>query len=240
MRRAFVLTIVLFVVAGLSLAQYGKPAGGSADKPDYSMTATYIEACSCDMFCPCYFNPRPTKHGDRHFCEASLILKVDKGYYKNVDLTGAKVWIATDLGHDFTTGKGDWLALTFDPSVTEAQRAGLVDIFGKLYPLQFKVLGSDTAPIEWNIDTKKGIAIARLPEGKGEVVLDRWKGTDPSKESVLHNVTYFGADSNTGFRMWKNKRHAYNNHGKKFEYSGTNGFLITITVTGKAKTATAD
>ena len=240
MRRAFVLAVVLLIVTGMSLAQYGKPAGTAAGKPDYSMTATYIEACSCDMFCPCYFNTRPTKHGDKHFCEASLVLKVDKGYYKSVDLTGVKVWIATDLGHDFTTGKGDWLALTFDPSVTEAQRAAMTDIFGKLYPLQFQVLGADTAPIEWNINTKTGVATARLPGGKGEVILERWKGTDPSKESVLHNVNYFGADSNTGFRMWKNKRHAYNNHGKKFEYSGTNGFLITLTVSGQAKPASAD
>ena len=240
MRRPFVLVVVLFIVAGMTLAQYGKPTGKSAGKSDYSMTATYIEACSCDMFCPCYFNPHPTKHGDRHFCEASLVLKVDKGYYKNLDLTGMKVWIATDLGHDFSTGKGDWMALTFDPSVTGAQRAAMTDIIGKLYPLQFNMLGADSAPIEWNINTNTGVATARLPGGKGEVILERWKGTDPSKESVLQNVNYFGADSNTGFRMWKNKRHAYNNHGKKFEYSGTNGFLITLTVSGQAKAATSD
>src|SRR5207245_10726948 len=31
-------------------------------KPDFDMTASYIEACSCDMFCPCYFNTHSTNH----------------------------------------------------------------------------------------------------------------------------------------------------------------------------------
>ena len=241
MRRAFVLAVVLLIVAGMSLAQYGKPAGTAAGKPDFSMTATYIEACSCDMFCPCYFNPHSThKRGDHYFCEANLVMKVDKGHYKDVKLDGVKVWIATDLGHEWSMGKLDWLALTFDSSVTQAQRDAMLDILPKLYAPNFKLLGVDAAPIEWNIDATKGVATARLPDGKGEVILDRWQGPDSTKESVLHNVKYFGAQSNTGFRMWKNRRHAYNHHGKKFEYSGTNGFLITIAVSGQAKPASAD
>ena len=240
MRRAFVLAVVLLIVAGMSLAQYGKPAGTATGKPDFSMTATYIEACSCDMFCPCYFNDHPTRHGEKHFCEANLVLKVDKGYYKTTTLDGVKVWIATDLGAEWGKGKGDWIAFAFDPAVTEPQRKAMLDILPQLYPIQFKVLGVDTVGINWNIDEKAGRAHASLANGKGEVILDRWKGPAPGKETVLSNVKYWAAQSNTGFRMWKNKRHTYEGHGKKFEYSGTNGFLITVNFSGQAKPASAD
>lgn len=240
MKRVLLLVLAVAVTIGLAAAQYGTPAASQTAKPDFQITASYIEACSCTMFCPCYFNTQPTQHGDKHLCEANLVMKVDKGYYKDVKLDGVKVWIATDLGHDFGMGKGDWLALTFDSSVSEAQRKAMMDILPQLYPLEFKILGADTAAIEWNIDTAKGVAMARLADGKGEVILNRWAGNDPKKESVLSNVKYWAAQSNDGFRMWKNQKHTYNNHGKKFEYAGTNGFLVTIHFSGQAKAATAD
>jgi len=34
---------------------------GENFQPDFDMTASYIEACSCDMFCPCYFNTHSTE-----------------------------------------------------------------------------------------------------------------------------------------------------------------------------------
>jgi hypothetical protein len=84
MRRLFLLILCGCVVAGVALAQYGKPAGQPTAKPgakpDFELTATYIEACSCDMFCPCYFSqgkeshPHPTMHGIVLFCKANLVL----------------------------------------------------------------------------------------------------------------------------------------------------------------------
>ena len=89
---------VFVVAAGLI---YLNSAAQDKAKPDFDMTASYIEACSCDMFCPCYFNDHSTNHmamGERHmeehFCRANLVLKVDKGMYKDVKLDGAKVWVA--------------------------------------------------------------------------------------------------------------------------------------------------
>jgi hypothetical protein len=241
MRKLAIVLCAIAVAAAVALAHYGKSADATSPKPDYEVTATYIEACSCDMFCPCYFNEHPTGHGDKHFCEAALVMRVDKGHYKTTKLDGVKVWIATDLGPHFGSGKGDWLALTFDSAVTEEQKKAMLDIIPQLYPLEFKVLGVDAAPIEWRIDEARGEAVARIGDGsKAEVILERWKGPDPKKETVITNLAYWGADSNTGFRLWKNKRHYYNHFGKKFEYSGTNGFLITISHSGQAKAATAD
>ncbi len=76
--------------------------------------------------------------------------------------------------------------------------------------------------------------------GKGEVILERVKGNIPSDEVVMHNLKYWGAQSNDGFRMWKSKHEAFEGDGHKFSYEGTNGFLITIHFSGAAKAAAAD
>src|SRR5260370_36915564 len=94
------LLLPLFAMAA-SLLYFTSSAQEKASKPDFDMTASYIEACSCDMFCPCYFNTHSTNHMgmvehhmDDHFCRANLVLKVDKGYYKDTKLDGATDWIA--------------------------------------------------------------------------------------------------------------------------------------------------
>ena len=52
---------------------------------------------------------------------------------------------------------------------------------------------------------------------------------------MVKNLRYWNAQSNDGFRMWKTNHEAYEGQCQKFDYSGTNGFLITIHFTGTAK-----
>ncbi|MGH9860299.1 MAG: DUF1326 domain-containing protein [Candidatus Acidiferrales bacterium] len=240
MRRALLLVFVVCVGAGLAVTQYGKPASSASVKSDFNLTASYIEACSCDMFCPCYFNDHAKMHGNRHFCEFNMAIRVDEGHYKSTKLDGVKVWLTGDLGDEWSKGKAGWLIVNFDPAVTEAQQAAMKDILFQLYPLEWTVLGVDTKPIQWNIDRATGVAAAKLGNGEGEVVLQRYKGENPKKDIAMTNVKYWGAQSNDGFLMWKNKRHFYEGHGKKLDYSGTNGFLVTIHFSGQAKAAVAD
>ena len=236
MRKFLGLMLLVCLSAGTALAQYDKAPAGTADaaKPDFSITASYIEACSCDMFCPCYFNDHSTMHGDKQFCRANLVMKVDKGYYKSTQLDGAKVWISTDLGSNWATGKDSWVVMTFDSSNTPEQKAAMTDIIGQLYPFKWEKASTDTVAFSWNVDESTGVATAKLGNGKGEVVLERVKGVNPKEEVVLPNTQYWKAQSNNGFRMWKTKEERYAGEGHDFDYKGTNGFLITITFSGKA------
>src|SRR6266702_5733729 len=175
----------LVVAAGL--IYLSSNAQEKSGKSDFEMTASYIEACSCDMFCPCYFNTHSTnhmgmgeQHMDEHFCRANLVLKVDKGTYKEVKLDGAKVWIATDLGSDWSTGKDSWLVVNFDPSVSKEQQAALGDILGQLYPIPWQKKAAGTAAFSWDVDTKTGVAHAKMDNGKGEVTLERVNGNRKS------------------------------------------------------------
>src|SRR5260370_20461473 len=130
-RMARVLLLPLLALAG-SLIYFSSAAQEKSSKSDFDMTASYIEACSCDMFCPCYFNTHSTNHMgmgenhmDEHFCRANLVLKVDKGFYKDTKLDGAKVWIATDLGSDWSTGKDSCLVVNFDPTLAKDKQPPL-------------------------------------------------------------------------------------------------------------------
>ena len=244
MRKVFFLFTLCCAFSIATLAQYDQPAkpadASQPAKPDFSMTASYIEACSCDMFCPCYFNSHSTMHGDMQFCRANLVLKVDTGYYKSTKLDGAKVWVSTDLGSNWSTGKDSWVVMTFDPSDTPEQKAALTDILGQLYPFKWEKAATDTAAFSWNVDEKTGVAHAKMNNGKGEVILERVAGTNPNQEVVIPNLQYWQAQSNNGFRMWKTKEENYSGQGHEFDYKGTNGFLITITFSGKATPHPAD
>ncbi len=245
MRKMFLVVVALCVVAGIALAQYGtptqdKPATPAAPAADFELVATYIEACSCDMFCPCYFNTHATAHENEHYCRGNLVLRVDQGHYKDVKLDGALVWIATDLGSDWSTGKDSWLVVNFHPGVTKEQQAALNDILGQLYPIPWKKVDAGTADFTWTINAKTGVATAKMKDGKGEVVLERVAGNSSNREVVVSNLKYWGAQSNNGFRMWKSKHEYFEGYGHKVDYSGTNGFLITIHFSGRAKTAAAD
>jgi len=233
--------------AYLLLSTGGVPATVAAQaKPDaapWSLNATIIEACSCQMFCPCYFSTKPAPEGHSHgagmaggmsYCRFNMGYKVNKGSSGPVKLDGAKFWIAGDLGDDFGDGEAEWAEVTFDPSVTKEQRDAIAPILLKhVYPLKWKAfsVGQD-ASVEWSATTAR--AHARLGGGKaGEIVLVHNPTAMSAQPSLLRNVKYFGAPRNEGFVLMPNEVEAYRRGAKPFEYKGTNGFMITIDVSSQ-------
>src|SRR5262252_8071805 len=66
----------------------------SPTKPTWRMRADYVEACSCHLFCPCYFN----KHAEHPHCEFNMAVNVRDGHSGKTNLTGAKYWLTGELG----------------------------------------------------------------------------------------------------------------------------------------------
>src|SRR5689334_18112068 len=101
-------TVLLF----LSAARSAPPP--PTTQPSWSMNATIIEACSCPMFCQCYFDTKPAghakdahaghegheghQHGEgaevEHYCKFNNAYKVNHGNYGDTKLDGAKFWMA--------------------------------------------------------------------------------------------------------------------------------------------------
>ncbi len=206
----------------------------SSDNPEWAFNATIIEACSCPMFCQCYFNTKPAAHhgeeGAEHFCRFNNAFKVNEGHYGDVNLDGAKFWVAGNTGGDFTAEYFDWAELTFDPSVTPEQRTALQGIMAKLYPVQYETFTiADDAQMKW--EASKDKAKATLAEGKvAEVVLNRNPGMS-DEPVVIKNLRYWGAPRHDGFVLMPNEVEAYRVGDKAFEYKGTNGFMITVDMT---------
>lgn len=230
----FAIIALAVALAGLgqAVAQQPKPA-----TPDWSFNATIIEACTCTMFCPCYFNTKPAPHdahgASKHFCRFNMGYQVNKGTYGAVKLDGAKFWIAGDLGDDFGDGQAEWAEVSFDPAVTKEQREAITTIVPRIYPVKWSsfTIGKD-APVEWKATKER--AEARLDGGKGgEVVLLHNPSAMTGDQTVVRNLKYFGAPRNEGFVLMPNQVQAYRRGEKAFESKGTNGFMITLDIASK-------
>jgi hypothetical protein len=208
----------------------------AAAGPDWALNATAIEACSCPMFCQCYFNTQPAAHNhagaSNHFCRANLAYKVNRGHHGDVKLDGVKFWLANDLGGDFSKGQMDWAVMYFDKAMTKPQRDAVQAIVGEVFPVKWNSFTTAEANIDtWVFD--KDSAHATMDGGKtAEVKLKRFPGItdDPI---VIRNLKYWGAPRNDGFILMPNEVEAYRVGPKAFEFKGTNGFLITIDMTSK-------
>jgi hypothetical protein len=204
---------------------------------EWSFNATIIEACSCPMFCQCYFNSEPASHPGccppgtdpkdaPRYCRFNNAFRVNRGHFGSTQLEGVKFWVAGDLGSDFSKNEMDWAVLHFDPSVTKEQREAISTIVDHLYPVRWQSLtvGADY-PIEWAATRDR--AVARLGEDAAEVVLKKNEGMT-EEPIVIENLRYWGAPRNDGFIMMQNEVQAYRATGKPYEFEGTNGFMITV------------
>jgi hypothetical protein len=220
----------------------------STTTPAWHMNATIIEACSCPMFCQCYFNAEPAGPGccsvpndpttAKRFCRFNNAYRVNKGEYAGTSLEGARFWLAGDLGGDFSKGQMNWCVLTFDPSVTPAQREGITAILGHVYPVKWESFQVEKdAPIAWTASRDR--AHAKLDDGRlAEVVLVKNQGMS-DEPIVIQNLRYWGVPRNDGFVLMANEVEAYRAGAKPFEFKGTNGFMITFDIASKDTVAKA-
>jgi hypothetical protein len=218
--------VTLAAVTGLGAAPVAKA-------PEWAVNATVIEACSCPMFCQCYFNDKPAGHhtpdGHKHFCKGNLAWRINSGHYGKASLNGVRFWLAGDLGGDFRSGQGEWGVLTFDRTTTPEQREGVRAFVQRILPLRWKSYAEAEGVIDtWRQDADT--AVASLDGGKSaEIRLRRFPGMT-SEPIVIRNLPYVAAPRNDGFVLMPNEVEAYRVGPNAFEYKGTNGFTLTVDV----------
>ena len=219
-------------------------APARAAEPTWSMNATAIEACSCPMFCQCYFNAEPgspamsasmpgMEHMD-HFCKFNNAYKINKGMWGATKLDGAKFWIYGDLGGDFSKGEMNWAMITFDKAMTKEQKDAVAVICSHLFPVKWKSLTMGEGDIDWSAGN--GEAHATLDGGKTAEVQLGTSTLNPNKKGapiVIQNLKYWGAPRNDGFVLMPNVVEALRAGDKAYEFKGTNGFMITIDMASK-------
>jgi hypothetical protein len=214
-----------------------EPRAVSASAPSpvpahWDLNATLIEACSCPMFCPCYFStdpeafsgcplPQGRAEGAPSHCRFARVLRVNRGAYGAVRLDGARLWLVG------ANADAQPCVVHFDPALTPEQREGLLHALGALFPGQGRAceLGADL-PIEWSVTHDE--SVARLDGARGgEIVLHKLEGMtdDPV---VIRNLKYWGAPRNDGFVLMPGGVLAYRRGARPFELRSTSGFQITV------------
>jgi hypothetical protein len=161
-------------------------------------------------------------------CEFNNAIKIVEGHVGDTKVDGLKVWLSGDLGGDFSKGEMKSAVITFEPNITPKQQEALQFLIGKVYPVKWKSVAIDKAPIKWEKSGMNGHAV--LGNGQGEVILTGVKGAD-GKQTVIHNLPYWGAQKNTGFYLARSKHH-YQGHGHNYKYDDHNGFFIHIESSG--------
>ena len=231
-RKPYVYLWTAVLVAGLAaMLLAGSHEEGMSDAGSYDIRATAIEACSCPLFCSCYYNPEPT---GGHMCEFNLAYKFEDGsHWGDTDLSGAKVWLSGDLGDHFADGTTEWAVVTLDNATSEAQRAAINNWIGRMFPVQWESVEVRTDDISWEDGAE--VARAKMASGMAAVELRKVLDADGNQATVL-NTGYWGSDSNEGFLL-AHSTHHFHGEAQSYEYGNHNGFMITSRVSGEVEMA---
>jgi hypothetical protein len=95
----------------------------------WNMTAEFIETCSCNMLCPCWYGVRELMVMDQGWCASAWLLRVRNGNADGVDLGGRTLAMALDFpGPTLYDGNGTG-RLYIDAGASADQRRELEAIF---------------------------------------------------------------------------------------------------------------
>src|SRR6476646_8856485 len=97
--RYFLATVSAFVLA---LA-----APPHAAAPNWHLTATVAESCSCTISCPCNFGGDP----NRNPCEGNRLIAIKSGHYEDVDLAAVSFLVTFTMR--------EWSKIYFTDKVSE-------------------------------------------------------------------------------------------------------------------------
>jgi Protein of unknown function (DUF1326) len=226
-----------FVLTTMALG-WPDARGQTPALPDWSMSATVIEACSCPLFCPTYFGTKPAAHPEglngeaKYYCRFNSAFQVKSGKFGRTKLDGIHFWLAGDRGEDLSRGQMDWASLIFEKSMTQEQREAISAIVGFVIPVQFKSVALSEGQIQWELGAEDASAV--LDGGKtAEIRLKRFPSINPDEPVLLKNLRYWGAPRNDGFVIMQATVEAYRVGYRPFEFRDTTGFTTTIDITSK-------
>lgn len=179
-----------------------------AQAPDWRLTATVAESCSCAIACRCNFGGEPD-HGS---CQGNRIISIEKGHYNGVDLAGVQVLVTFQMR--------TWSKIYISEKVSAVQMKAVE----ALLPLAFAgfhkgMLSFTKAPITMEVtDTR-----VRFSGPESSVDMEVMKGFNGQAVKVL-NLPSAVFQNYTQFRS---VAHTHTSAAHTWKHSGTNGFTST-------------
>ena len=189
----------------------------------YSLTGTLIEACSCNVNCPCWIGEDP----DLGECYAIVAYGIEQGQIRDVDVSGLNLVLICHIPGNVLAGNWKIVALV-DEKGTQEQRDAMLEAFtGKLggplgdlwEALIGEVKGVEFLPISHEV--VDGSGVLRV----GDIVeteMEPYRGPDGSITTLQNSVF----STVPGSPAWVAKagvnRVNLEQYGMSWEYSGRN------------------
>jgi hypothetical protein len=176
-----------------------------AQVPDWQLTATVAESCSCTVSCPCNFGGNP----NRDPCEGNRIISIESGRYQDVDLAGVQVLVTFQMR--------TWSKIYVSDKVTDRQMAAVE----ALLPLAFAgfhkgMLSFTRAPITMEVtDTR-----VRFSGPEASVDMEVMKGFNGQAVKILNLPAAVFQD----YTQFRSVSHTHSSPAHNWKHSGTNGF----------------
>lgn len=149
---------------------------------DWYMEGPWFKNCNCDPGCPCDFNQYPT-HGH---CEGMVAMRIDKGHFGDVDLSGICWAGAVRWPGALHEGNGE-LQPILDASASEEQMGALGEaLSGKHGDTLMEIIAficptvhpPVVAPFEFEFDLDSRTGRVKVGDAL-DVEVDTLRGIDP-------------------------------------------------------------
>jgi hypothetical protein len=196
---------------------------GEGTRAIYSLQGTLIEACSCNVNCPCWIGEDP----DLGECFAIVAYGIERGEIRELDVSGLNLVLVCHIPGNVLAGNWRIVALV-DERGTEEQRGALLDAFtGKLggplgdlwTALIGEVKGVEFVPISHEVVGGSGVLL--IPD-LVETEMEPYRGPDGSVTTLQNSVF----STVPGSPAWIGKaalnRVSLPQYGMSWEYEGRN------------------
>ena len=191
--------------AVVSLALLTLVVPSRAQTPNWHLTATVAESCSCKIACRCNFGGEPD--GDK--CEGNRIISIEKGHYNDVDLAGVQMLVTFQMR--------TWSKIYISDKVSDQQMKAVE----ALMPLAFAgfqkgMLSFTKAPITMEVSDTR----VRFSGPESAVDMEVMKGFNGQAVKVLN----LPAAVFQNYTQFRSVSHTHTSAAHNWKHSGTNGF----------------
>jgi hypothetical protein len=189
----------------------------------YQFQGTLLEACNCDVLCPCWIGEDP----DNGTCKAVIAYHFDSGSIRGIDVSG--LTLASVVFIPGNVLAGNWQQVLFiDDSATEEQVEAMVDAFsGKLGgPLAdlAQLIGEQLAVVRAPIshEVVEGRGTLTVADGTVVAEMEPYRGPDGSVTTLQNTI--FSTVPGSPAWVGKASRFAVNlpEQGWTYEFEGRN------------------
>ena len=176
-----------------------------AAAPNWHITATVAESCSCTISCPCNFGGNP----NRNPCEGNRLIAIKSGHYEDVDLAGVSFLVTFTMR--------EWSKIYVSDKVSDQQMAAVE----ALLPIAFAgfhrgMLSFTKAPITMEATESR----VKFSGPESSVEMEVLKGFNGKTVKVLNLPSAVFQD----YTQFKSASHTHTSATHSWSHKGTNGF----------------